>query len=60
MISDKIINWLLAEFNLSKSDVDKVKSILDKIDIKQVNGQTIISIRLNKVSIAIESDPNVY
>ena len=60
MISDKIINWLLREFNLSKSDIDKVKGILDKIDVKTINGQTIISVRLNKVSVILEGDQNVH
>lgn len=60
MFTDKIIKWLLSEFNLSQSDIDKVKGILDKIDIKIVNGQTIISVRLNKISVILEGDENVY
>lgn len=60
MFKEKIIAWLLNEFNLSQSDIDKVKGILDKIEIKTVNGQDIISIRLNKISIVLEGDKNVY
>ena len=60
MFTDKIVKWLLSEFNLSQADIDKVKGILDKIDIKTVNGQTIISVRLNKISIILEGDEGVY
>lgn len=60
MFTDKIVKWLLSEFNLSQSDIDKAKGIFDKIDIKTVNGQTTISIRLNKISVILEGDESVY
>lgn len=49
-IADKI----LGAFNLTQEHVDKIKSVIDKIDIKEVDGQTEITINLKKVVIRIE------
>lgn len=60
MLKDKIIGWLLNEFNLSQADIDKVAAILDKVQVKTVGDQTVIEIRLNKVSVILEGDKSVY
>ena len=60
MIKEKLIKWLLTEFNLSMSDVEKVKSILDKIEIKEVGDNTIISVRLDKFSVVLEAKSSAY
>lgn len=55
-LNDKLMEILLHQFNFSQSDLDKVRAILDNINVKTVNGQTFIEIRLNKISIILESD----
>jgi len=60
VIKEKLIKWLLTEFNLSMSDVEKVKSILDKIEIKEVGDNTIISVRLDKFSVVLEAKSSAY
>ena len=55
-LNDKLVSILLNQFNFSQSDLDKVRAILDNINVKTVNGQTFIEIRLNKISIILESD----
>lgn len=57
-LNDKILQFLLNQLNLSQSDIDKVKAILDNINIKTVDGKTYIEIRLNKVTVVLEGDQN--
>lgn len=59
-LKDKVVEILLNQLNFTQKDLDKVKSILDNINVRTVNGQTFIEIRLNKISIILESDKNEY
>lgn len=59
-LKGKIIDLLLNELGFSQKDLDKVKGILDNINVKRVGDTTIIEIRLNKVSVILENDKNVY
>ena len=60
MLTEKVINLLLNELNLSRSDVEKFINLLNKVDIKTVDGKTFIDIRLNKISIILESDKDEF
>lgn len=53
-ITSNIAENLLAFFGISQEHVDKVKTIIDNIDIKQDNGITVIDIKLKNVKITIE------
>jgi len=57
-LSDKIIEILLHQFNFSQSDLDKVKAVLDNINVKTVDGKTYIEIRVNKVTVVLEGNQN--
>jgi hypothetical protein len=45
-ISDAVTQKLLNSLGITMDQVDKVKNILDNIDIKTENGVTIIQIKL--------------
>jgi len=57
-LNDKIIEILLHQFNFSQSDLDKVKAILDNINVKTVDGKTYIEVRMNKVTLVLEGNQN--
>lgn len=59
-LKDKVVEILLNQLNFTQKDLDKVKAILDNINVRTVNGQTFIEIRLNKISVILESDKNEY
>jgi hypothetical protein len=59
-LKGKIKELLLNELGFSQKDLDKVKSILDNINVKTVGDTTIIEIRLNKISVLLENNKDVY
>ncbi len=59
-LKGKIVDLLLNELGFSQKDLDKVKAILDNINVKKVEDTTIIEIKLNKVSVILENDKDVY
>ena len=59
-LKGKIVEILLNELGFSQSDLDKVKAILDNISVRSVDGKTLIDIRLNKITVVLESDKNEY
>lgn len=59
-LKGKIVDLLLNEFGFSKTDLEKVKAILDNVEVKTVNGATVIEVRLNKVSVILENNKRVY
>jgi hypothetical protein len=54
-IVENVINNILEKYNISRKDIDKVKSIVDKVEISQVGKSTIIEINLKKLKIVIDS-----
>ncbi|MHC4690828.1 MAG: hypothetical protein ACYS5F_14530, partial [Planctomycetota bacterium] len=50
-IVENVINNILEKYNISRKDIDKVKSIVDKVEISQVGKSTIIEINLKKLKI---------
>jgi len=56
----KVVEILLNELGFSKIDLDKVKVILDNINVRTVDNKTFIDIRLNKITVVLESDKNEY
>jgi len=52
---ENVINNILEKYNISRKDIDKVKSIVDKVEISQVGKSTIIEINLKKLKIVIDS-----
>jgi hypothetical protein len=59
-LKDKLVEILLNQLNFSQSDLDKVKAVLDNINVRTVDGKTFIDIRLNKITVVLESDKNEY
>lgn len=56
----KIVDILLNELGFTKNDLDKLKTVMDNINVRTVDNKTFIDIRLNKISIILESDKNEY
>lgn len=59
-LKGKIVDLLLNELGFSQKDLDKVKAILDNINVKTIGDTTVVEIRLNKISVILENDKNVY
>jgi hypothetical protein len=57
-LNDKLMEILLHQFNFSQTDLDKVKAVLDNINVKTVDGKTYIEIRVNKVTVVLEGNQN--
>ena len=54
-IVENVINSILEKYNISRKDIDKVKSIVDKVEVTQVGSSTVIEINLKKLKIVIDS-----
>jgi hypothetical protein len=59
-LKDKLVEILLNQLNFSQSDLDKVKAVLDNINVRKVDNKTFVDIRLNKITVVLESDKNEY
>lgn len=59
-LKGKIVDFLLNELGFSQRDLDKMKAMLDNINVKTVGDTTVVEIRLNKISIIMENDKDVY
>lgn len=59
-LKDKLVEILLNQLNFSQSDLDKVKAVLDNINVRKVDNKTFIDIKLNKITVVLESDKNEY
>ena len=54
-IIENAIDGILKKYNISRKDIDKVKSIIDKVEISHVGKSTVIEINLKKLKIVIDS-----
>jgi len=59
-LKGKIVQILLDELGFSQADLDKVKAILDNVSVRNVDGKTFVDIRLNKITVVLESDKNEF
>lgn len=59
-LKGKIVDILLNELGFSKNDLEKVKAVLDNVEVKNVGGSTVVEIRLNKISVILENNKRVY
>ena len=53
---DRIVRSILEGYGIDQKTVDKVKSIVDNIDIQEVDGQVWIDLNLKRVRIIIQKD----
>ena len=54
-IIENAIDSILKKYNISRKDIDKVKSIIDKVEVSHVGKSTVIEINLKKLKIVIDS-----
>ncbi len=53
-IKSIIIKEIMEEFGVTEEMVDKVKSIIDNIDVQKFEDRTIISIKTKNISVIID------
>jgi len=54
-IVENVVNNILAKYNITPKDIDKVKSIVDKVEVSEVGNSTVIEINLKKIKIIVDS-----
>lgn len=60
VLKDKLVDLLLDQLNFSRADLDKIKSVMDNVNVRKVDDKIFIDIRLNKITVILESDKNEY
>ena len=53
-IKSVIIREIMEEFGVTEEMVDKVKSVIDNIDVQKFDNRTIISIKTKNISVIID------
>jgi hypothetical protein len=53
-IKSIIIKEIMEEFGITQEMVDKVKSVIDNIDVQKFEDRTIISIKTKNISVVID------
>lgn len=54
IISNMIIDGIIERFKITDEMVDKIKSVIDNVDIQTEDGTTVIEINVKKIKIVIE------
>ena len=52
---ENIINNILAKYDITPEDIEKIKSIVDKVEVSHIGDSTIVEINLKKLKIVIDS-----
>jgi hypothetical protein len=53
-LSNILINSIMKRFEITDEMIDKIKSIVDNVDIQTEDGTTTIEINLKKIKVIIE------
>lgn len=59
-LKGKVVEILLNEFGFTPKDLEKVKAILDNVEVKTVGNTTTIQVRMNKFTVVMENNKDVY
>jgi len=54
-ILDSVVQKILDEYGITKQDIEKVKTVIDKIDVSEQDGKTVVEINLKKITITIDT-----
>jgi hypothetical protein len=54
-IVESVVNNILAKYNITPADIEKLKSIVDKVDVSKTDTSTVIEINLKKLKIVIDN-----
>tara|TARA_E500000318_G_C3513897_1_gene193500 strand:- start:286 stop:459 length:174 start_codon:yes stop_codon:yes gene_type:complete len=55
-IKSILIKEIMEEFGVTEEMVDKVKSVIDNIDVQKFDNRTIISIKTKNISVVIDKE----
>jgi len=53
-ITSIILDSVMEELGITQEMVDKIKSVIDNVDIRKDGDQTIVEIKLNNIKIIID------
>lgn len=53
-ILDSVVDKILKEYGITNEHINKVKQVLDFIEVKQDGDKTIVEITLKKISITLD------
>lgn len=53
-IIDSLIKKIMDDYGITKEHIDKVKSIIDQVDIKEEQDKTIVTINTKNITIIID------
>jgi len=53
-ITSIILDAVMEELGITKEMVDKIKSMIDNVDIRKDGDQTVIEIKLNNIKVIID------
>ena len=54
-IVESVVNNILAKYNITPDDIEKLKSIIDQVNVTKTATSTIIEINLKKLKIVIDN-----
>lgn len=49
-----VLQQVMKELGITEEMVDKIKSIIDNVDVQQYNGKTVIEIKTKNITIVID------
>ncbi len=55
-IKSILIKEIMEEFGVTQEMVDKVKTVIDHVDVQKFNDRTIISIKTKNISVVIDKE----
>jgi hypothetical protein len=59
-LKGRVVELLLNEFGFTPKDLEKVKAVLNNIEVKTVGNTTTIQVRMNKITVVMENNKDVY
>ncbi len=55
-IKSILIKEIMEEFGVTQEMVDKVKTVIDHVDVQKFNDRTIVSIKTKNISVVIDKE----
>ncbi len=55
-IKSILIKEIMEEFGVTQEMVDKVKTVIDHVDVQKFNDRTIVSIKTKNISVIIDKE----
>ena len=53
-IVDSLIDSIMKKFGISKNMIDKAKTIIDNIDVQEIDDKLYVSVKVKNITLVIE------